>query len=130
MSINYKDPLTNNDFDYLHDTDHKFSTSFDRELHAKLGKYLPLSPASIRIAYFDWLIHLHNLPGKRLSLMESAVQKNIDLLEYALSTTCGIKTEYCSNPKANDKRFEDSGWTKWPYTIYKQAFLLNEEWWQ
>lgn len=110
-------------------SDHQFTMAFDREFHAKLGKFWALSPASLTGTYFDWFIHLSMLPGKQLSLIESAMRKSMNLIDYSLWVTSGIKTECCINPLPQDRRFEDEGWQTWPYNIYQQAFLLTEEWW-
>jgi polyhydroxyalkanoate synthase subunit PhaC len=109
--------------------DHQFTTAYDREFHARLGKFWALSPASIGGAYFDWFMHLSISPGKQLSLMESAMRKSANLFDYSLWATTGIKTESCINPPPQDRRFEDKGWQTWPYNIYQQAFLLTEDWW-
>jgi hypothetical protein len=45
-------------------SNHLFTTSFDREFHARLGKFFALSPASVSAAYFDWFTHLAMSPGK------------------------------------------------------------------
>lgn len=109
--------------------DHQFTTAFDREFHARLGKFLTLSPASVAGAYFDWFTHLAISPGKQLSLIESAMRKSTSLFDYSLWATSGIKTDDCIDPPAQDRRFEDKGWQKWPYNIYQQSFLLTQEWW-
>lgn len=110
-------------------SDYQFTTAFDREFHARLGKFWALSPASVGGAYFDWLTHLSISPGKQLSLMESALRKSTRLSDYALMATTGIQTEKCIIPLSFDKRFEDPAWQTWPYNIYQQAFLLTDEWW-
>ncbi len=109
--------------------DHQFTTAYDREFHARLGKFWSLSPASIADAYFDWFMHLSISPGKQLSLMESALRKSTSLVDYSLWAVSGIKAECCITPLAQDRRFEDKGWQTWPYNIYQQAFLLTQEWW-
>ena len=109
--------------------DHQFTTAFDREFHAKIGKLWALSPASIAGAYFDWFTHLAISPGKQLSLVENALRNSTNLFDYSLWATSGIKAECCINPFPLDKRFVDKGWQTWPYNIYQQAFLLTEEWW-
>ena len=109
--------------------DHQFTTAYDREFHARLGKFWALSPASVAGAYFDWFMHLSISPGKQLSLIESALGKSASLFDYSLWAISGIKTECCINPPPQDRRFEDKGWQTWPYNLYQQAFLLNEEWW-
>ncbi len=110
-------------------SDHKFTTAFDREFHARLGKFWALSPASIAGAYFDLFTHLAISPGKQISLMESASRKRANLLDYSLWAASGVNPDPYINPPPGDRRFEDKGWQTWPYNIYQQSFLLTEAWW-
>ena len=32
-------------------------------------------------------------------------------------------------PKAGDRRFEDEAWRRYPFDLFRQAFLLGEDWW-
>lgn len=116
--------------DFSSTSNHEFTTAFDREFHARLGKFWALSPASMAGAYFDWLTHLALSPGKQLELMESALRKNTSLFDYAFWTTGGVQAECCTEPQPQDQRFEDKGWQTWPYNIYQQSFLLTNEWWK
>jgi len=108
---------------------HQFTTSFDREFHARLGKFWALSPASTGGAFLDWITHLALSPGKQLELTEDALQKSIAFFDYAFWIASGTKADPCVPEAPDDKRFKDEGWQNWPYTIYQQAFLLTEEWW-
>jgi polyhydroxyalkanoate synthase len=108
---------------------HQFTTAFDREFHARLGKFYALSPASLAGAYFDWFTHLSISPGKQVQLVESAWRKYASLVDYALWTTWNIKTDCCVNPVEQDRRFAYKGWEYYPFNIYQQAFLLTAQWW-
>lgn len=109
---------------------YQFTTAFDREFHARLGKFYALSPASLAGAYFDWLNHLSMSPGKQLQLMESAWRKNASLYDYAFWSICGVKTECCIDPIHQDRRFSYKGWEAYPFNVYQQAFLLTQQWWE
>ncbi|OJW51256.1 MAG: hypothetical protein BGO67_13155 [Alphaproteobacteria bacterium 41-28] len=111
-------------------SDHPFTIAYDREFHARLGKFCALSPASIAGAYFDWFMHISISPGKQFALMESAWRKSGSFIDYSFWAAGGVKTEPCINPPPQDRRFENKDWQTWPYNIYQQAFLLTEEWWQ
>ena len=106
-----------------HHSNHLFTTSFDREFHARLGKFFALSPASISGAYFDWFTHLAMSPGKQFSLLEGALRRSRSLSHYIFWTTAGIATKCCIPSHPYDRRFEDKSWQTWPYNIYQQAFL-------
>lgn len=112
-----------------HYSNHLFTTSFDREFHARLGKFFALSPASVSDAYFDWFTHLAMSPGKQFSLLEGALRRRRSLSHYIFWTTAGIATECCIPSHPYDRRFEDKSWQAWPYNTYQQAFLLAEDWW-
>jgi polyhydroxyalkanoate synthase len=108
---------------------HQFTTAFDREFHARLGKFFALSPASIAGAYFDWATHLSMSPGKQLQLMESAWRKNATLFDYTFWSVLGIKTECCIEPVQADRRFSNREWKIFPFSVYQQNFLLTQQWW-
>ena len=110
-------------------SDPQFTIAFDREFHARMGKFWAFSPAAISGAYFDWLTHITFSPGKQMSLLDSAAEKAINLSNYCLYVTSGIKTDYCIKATPYDRRFDNNGWDAWPYNIYAQAFLLTEAWW-
>lgn len=125
LHMDYSDRAENSSTSY----NHQFTTAFDREYHARLGKFFALSPATLAGAYFDWLTHLSISPGKQLQLMESAWRKQSSLVDYALWSASGIKTDSCVEPIQKDRRFTDKGWETFPYNIYEQAFLLTQQWW-
>lgn len=108
---------------------HQFTTPFDREFHARLGKFYALSPASLAGAYFDWFTHLSISPGKQLQLIESAWRKSSRLLDYSLWSLYGLNTDCCIDPVQQDRRFSDRGWQTYPFNVYQQAFLLTQQWW-
>ena len=110
-------------------SNHQFTTAFDREFHARLGRFCALSPASLAGAYFDWYTHLSISPGKKLQLAESALRKYVSLVDYTLWTAMAIKTDCCIDPVEQDRRFAYKGWETYPFNVYQQAFLLTAQWW-
>lgn len=116
---------------YIHEPPsyHHFTTAFDREFHARLGKFLALSPASLADAYFDWFTHLAISPGKQFQLMESMGRKQSKLLDYTLWSMWGIPAHDCVPSVKPDRRFTDHGWESYPFNVYQQAFLLTQDWW-
>ncbi|MBA3813535.1 MAG: alpha/beta fold hydrolase [Alphaproteobacteria bacterium] len=109
---------------------HQFTTAFDREFHARLGKFYALSPASLAGAYFDWFTHLSISPGKQLQLIESALRKGASLIDYTFWSLCGISTDDSIDLVQHDRRFADRAWQTYPFNIYHQAFLLTQQWWE
>lgn len=104
--------------------------SMDRLIHAWQARFTGgLSPASLMLAYLDWLVHLSNTPGKQLSLIEQAWRDAFRLANYAIRCT-DPQTPCCVEPRPQDKRFTVQEWQRWPFNLLAQSFLITERWWQ
>jgi polyhydroxyalkanoate synthase subunit PhaC len=105
--------------------------AIDRVLHASVSRMSGLSPAAMATAWFDWAAHLAFAPGKQSELLQSAGKKAALLSTYATHRMLGCEQpEHCIHPLPQDRRFDDEDWQQWPYSLYQQAFLLTEQWWQ
>ena len=103
----------------------------DRLLHTVMGKAYGLSPASLGMAYADWLTHLALSPGKQAQLARSAWDKGVLLSAFMRCQALGHDhAACCADPMPQDRRFTDEGWQQWPYSFYEQMFLRTEQWWQ
>ena len=106
------------------------TSSFDRLLQAWQARFTAgLSPASLTLAYLDWLVHLSNTPGKQASLFEQAWQDSMRLGTYA-ARCADPQTPRCVEPRPEDRRFVSADWRRWPFNLLSQAFLIAEQWWQ
>ncbi len=95
--------------------------SFDRLLHAWQAKWTgSLSGISLTLAYLDWSLHLANAPERRLAL---ALKAGEQLKRLA-------NPDEWTQPAAEDHRFRDEAWSRFPFNQIAQAFLLTEEWWK
>ncbi len=104
--------------------------STDRLVHALQGRLtLGLSPASLMLAYLDWLVHLGNSPGKVNELMQNALAKGYRFGLYAGRAAAQQAGEPFIEPLPQDTRFAAPAWKDFPYSVYSQAFLLAEQWW-
>lgn len=104
--------------------------SLDRLTHALLGRMtLGLSPASLALAYSDWLLHLSMAPGKQAELHHKAVRKAMRFAVYAARSAQDPSTPPCIEPLPQDRRFSHEGWQQWPFNLLYQSFLLNQQWW-
>ena len=117
----------------MHDSDVSLDLPdfMDRSLHALQARAtLGLSPGAMAGSYADWITHLANSPGKRYQLIEKALSKAVRLANYATQSllTPG-EAEPCIQPLSSDKRFSGVAWQFWPFNIWYQAFLLNQQWW-
>jgi len=86
-----------------------------------------LSPMALALAGFDWWMHLAASPGKRMALAEKASRQAMRLGTQLAAT--GSDAEPCIEPLPGDKRFRNEVWRKPPFSLWAQAFLLNQQWW-
>jgi polyhydroxyalkanoate synthase len=102
----------------------------DRLLHALIGHATQgISPTSLVLAAFDWLLHLSQAPSKWQRLAQKAWHKDMRWWNYAVRSTLRVPVEPCIQPLPQDRRFRSEGWQQWPYNLLQQAFLLNQQWW-
>jgi len=103
----------------------------DRALHAGVARLTGgLSPAALAGAYWDWAVHLAASPGKQMLLAEKAWRKAMRLGGYAArAALASEKNPPCIEPLPQDKRFSGEAWRLWPYNLFYQSFLLNQQWW-
>ena len=57
----------------------------------------------------DWLVHLLNAPGKRLTLAQQAWRDGVRLAAYAQRRALGLEAEPPAEPAPGDRRFADPG---------------------
>lgn len=111
---------------------HGTADSLDRAYHALLGRMTAtLSPASLWLAYFDWIIHLQMSPSKQHQLSEEAWKK---CAQWAVLQSREILfgedvTRERIFPLPQDKRFITDAWKQWPFDALSQGFLLTQQWW-
>lgn len=87
-----------------------------------------ISPASVTLAYADWLSHLLVAPSKQADLAASALRKAMLWLQYAPHSWRG-ECPLCVEPLPQDKRFSPQEWHVPPFSALAQAFLLQQQWW-
>ena len=88
-----------------------------------------LSPAALRAALADWLIHLAAAPGKQLELASLCVSNASRLSGYLAQLAMGKQAPLLSVPSPADNRFRADAWQSEPYRLWYQSFLLAEQWW-
>ncbi|WP_454685406.1 PHA/PHB synthase family protein [Ancylobacter moscoviensis] len=103
--------------------------AIDRMSNALLAQATSgFSPASLALAFLDWSLHLASAPGKQAELTAKAARKATKLGTHLLSATQDGAPP-CIEPLPGDYRFAAPEWRKPPYSIWSQAFLLNQQWW-
>jgi len=87
-----------------------------------------ISPASLTLAYTDWLSHLLVSPSKQADLGASALRKWLQWLQYApqpWQQERPASVELLSQ----DKRFSRPEWQVAPFSVLAQAFLQQQQLW-
>lgn len=97
-----------------------------------------LSPQALALAWLDWASHLAASPGKQAELARLALQQAGMLAHYAQQSLAATgwkalsaNTADASTPDAPlpDRRFSDSLWQQYPYSVLQQSFLMQQKWW-
>jgi polyhydroxyalkanoate synthase len=84
-----------------------------------------ISPASINLAWMDWMTHLAASPGKQIELTKLIKQRLKEWPELLRSTSApGSETN------SKDNRFAHAGWSQWPFNAMSQSFLDVQDFWQ
>ena len=87
------------------------------------------SPHAQYAAWFDWASHLSRAPGRQLELWLQAVRSAMRLAHF-VSRAAGGSANPPFVPAESDRRFVDPAWNAFPYVLWQQAFLAQEEWWR
>jgi len=113
------------------DPSKRLGESLDRYFHYLASRRtFGLSPMAVAEAFFDWMIHLAASPGKQLQLAEKAARKSARLGHYmAHCAMLDDRSRPCIEPLPQDKRFRGEAWQQWPFNVWHQAFLLQQQWW-
>lgn len=101
----------------------------DLALNAWIGRFTGhVSPAALGLAWFDWCSHLLLSPDKQVELVSHGMTALGRWLQYcavgAIADAPGPVT-----PLAQDKRFDDPAWQRWPFNLISQGFLTQQQWW-
>ncbi|TFV87295.1 alpha/beta fold hydrolase [Oxalobacteraceae bacterium OM1] len=110
---------------------HGTADTLDHALKATLAKLtLNVSPASLWMAWFDWVVHLQLSPSKQQQLLQEVGRK---LLQWQFQQlhAAGLpdgEDEFVE-PLPQDRRFADLAWEQWPFNVISQGFLLSQQWW-
>jgi polyhydroxyalkanoate synthase len=104
-----------------------FYRAVDRAAHAGVAKAMSgLAPSVLVEAWTDWAVHLAVSPGKQAELAESAMRNATALWRLSLGAG-SAEAERCA---AEDRRFCDDGWRKYPFSLWAETHRLTWSWWQ
>ena len=114
----------------INETDNSQTFGLDKPLHAWLSHFSGwLSPSTFLSSYYDWLTHLTLSPDKHLELLNNNSTNNLHLLLYLLKICHNQESEPCMALRESDHRFQNDLWNKFPFALYSQLFLMNEQAW-
>ena len=89
-----------------------------------------VSPAALAVAGTDWMLHAAASPALRLDLAADMMVKSSALATYAFSALVSPQTAAAPvRPDRHDKRFAGEAWSRWPYNVIAQSFLMADAWW-
>ncbi|SIQ09376.1 PHA/PHB synthase family protein [Marinobacterium stanieri] len=104
--------------------------SIDRVMHAVEGRYTQgMSPASLTLAFMDWLIHTAHSPGKLSEMRENFLRKYSAFGLWSMRAAFDPELKPFITSLPGDRRFSDPAWQRFPYNVMSQSFLLQEQWW-
>lgn len=83
---------------------------------------LGISPAGVSGAFYSWISHMAQAPGK---VTEVAAYPFLHTHDFIHRMTCN-REEGC----AIDPRFKSEQWSTWPWRFYAESFLQMEDWWR
>jgi poly[(R)-3-hydroxyalkanoate] polymerase subunit PhaC len=108
-----------------------FAEVVDRAAHAGAAHLTGgLDPSALAGAFSDWFVHLLFSPGKRLRLAEKAARKWLRFANQAIRSSATMQPlAPCIEPLPRDRRFRAAEWQQWPFSLWYQAFLLQQQWW-
>jgi polyhydroxyalkanoate synthase len=104
--------------------------ALDRAVRARLAKLTNgISPYAVASAWTDWWFHLLQAPGKQIALGLGAVDSAQKLVAFAAQAATAGSVKPGIDGR-EDPRFADGNWSRWPYNVMAQSFLLAQRWWE
>ena len=101
----------------------------DDWIHQQLARsHMGLSPISLYLAALDWIMHLGISPGRQFELGV----KRIEQMQQWKNQVMDLYSNGQLPPSAGhlDDRFADKGWEYGPFSLWRERFLADAEWWR
>jgi polyhydroxyalkanoate synthase subunit PhaC len=100
----------------------------DRMVHATVADMAGgFSPMALMLAGLDWAAHLAVSPGRQAELWVSAAAKQAALMR---AFGASLREDASAGPgRPDDRRFRAQAWAHAPFSLYADAFLAAERWW-
>jgi polyhydroxyalkanoate synthase len=90
-----------------------------------------LSPASMLLAWLDWVMLLVASPGKCESVRQLALAEAGELAHQARTSVTGAAAATARGGAAPpaDRRFTNDAWRQWPFSLWQASLLSGQRWW-
>jgi polyhydroxyalkanoate synthase len=89
-----------------------------------------VSPHAQMAALLDWTTHLSRAPGRQLELTLKALASSASFAYFAAHNVVSDAADRPFEPAPSDRRFADAAWRTFPFVLFEQAFLAQEDWWK
>lgn len=104
--------------------------TLDRVSRATTARFTQgISPLALMAAWLDWATHLARAPGRQIELLLEAWNSAANLARFA-AQSLNDAADRPFEPAPFDKRFADAAWGTFPFVLFEQAFLAQENWWK
>ncbi len=88
-----------------------------------------VTPFGVTSKFFTWWMHAASSPGKHAQLADQAMRSWARFAGFAAHAAHKGEAEPCIEPMEHDHRFSDEAWSRFPYNLMQQGFLLAQDWW-
>ncbi|MBL3564014.1 alpha/beta fold hydrolase [Rhodovulum sulfidophilum] len=107
-------------------SDHPYETAdrAGRAIQARMTS--GASPNAAVAAWADWASHLARAPGRQMELAERAMRNGAKLAAHAAGWSARNPP---FRPRSEDHRFTHPDWSRPPFSLWQQAFLAAQDWW-
>jgi polyhydroxyalkanoate synthase len=85
-----------------------------------------LAPEDYANAWMDWYLRLSSAPEVQSKLLQSAMQRAADNIQFGLQAAAGAPL----SPRPEDAAFAAPGWQQWPFNVYARAWSNWAAWMQ
>jgi len=95
-------------------------------------RWLSVAPESQVLAWQDWLMQLALSPGTQANLARLALTLRQECVRDSLPGVAGEAAPENNQKAATiyDHRFSDDAWDHYPFRVFRQSFLAQQQWWE
>lgn len=103
---------------------------YDILIHALIGRFTAaVSPASLGLAFTNWMIHLAISPAKQADIIINTWRDVTRQVYSVINSYLGVSALPYEEDYTKDPRFKYEAWRQFPYSTIVQNFKLSERYW-